>query len=154
MFYGYVFNYPCFYGYPFGYPWISMDIHVLTCYGFSIQGYDRIACTTGLMKMGLSLDEVWEFCHEPIPISNASAVVCKFPRQTLSRLEYVSGAGEAARPSHRDASAGAKRCLGDRLSAAWTTAKRLMGVCLKRRAKRMEKLHLPALKDLNEADSL
>ena len=29
-----VFNYPCFYGYP----WISMDIHVLTCYGFSIQG--------------------------------------------------------------------------------------------------------------------
>ena len=26
------------YGYPFGYPWISMDIHVLTCYGFSIQG--------------------------------------------------------------------------------------------------------------------
>jgi len=34
-----VFNYyPCFYGYPFGYPWISMDIHALTCYGFSIQG--------------------------------------------------------------------------------------------------------------------
>jgi len=27
-----------FYGYPFGYPWISMDIHALTCYGFSIQG--------------------------------------------------------------------------------------------------------------------
>jgi len=33
-----VFHYPCFYGYPFGYPWISMDIHALTCYGFSIQG--------------------------------------------------------------------------------------------------------------------
>jgi len=33
-----VFSYPCFYGYPFGYPWISIDIHVLTCYGFSIQG--------------------------------------------------------------------------------------------------------------------
>ena len=27
-----------FYRYPFGYPWISMDIHVLTCYGSSIQG--------------------------------------------------------------------------------------------------------------------
>jgi len=27
--------------YPFGYPWISMDIHVLTCYGFSIQGSAR-----------------------------------------------------------------------------------------------------------------
>jgi len=23
---------------PFGYHWISMDIHALTCYGFSIQG--------------------------------------------------------------------------------------------------------------------
>ena len=33
-----VFNYPCFYGCTFEYPWISMDIHVLTCYGFSIQG--------------------------------------------------------------------------------------------------------------------
>jgi len=29
-----------FYRYPFGYPWISMDIHALTCYGFSIQGYE------------------------------------------------------------------------------------------------------------------
>ena len=28
-----------FYGYPFGYPWISMDIHALTCYEFSIQGW-------------------------------------------------------------------------------------------------------------------
>ena len=35
-----VFNYPCFYGYPFGYHWISMDIHALTCYGFSTQGFD------------------------------------------------------------------------------------------------------------------
>jgi len=26
-----------FYGYPLGYPLISMDIHALTCYGFSIQ---------------------------------------------------------------------------------------------------------------------
>jgi len=34
-----VFNYPCFYGYSFVYPWISMDIHALTCYGFSIQGH-------------------------------------------------------------------------------------------------------------------
>jgi len=34
-----VFNYPCFCGYPFGYPWISVDIHALTCYGFSIQGF-------------------------------------------------------------------------------------------------------------------
>jgi len=25
------------YGYPFGYPWIYMDIHAVTCYGFSIQ---------------------------------------------------------------------------------------------------------------------
>ena len=33
-----VFRYPCFYGYKFGYPWIFMDIHALTCYGFSIQG--------------------------------------------------------------------------------------------------------------------
>jgi len=35
-----VFNYPCFdgYEYPFRYAWISMDIHALTCYGFSIQG--------------------------------------------------------------------------------------------------------------------
>ena len=33
-----VFNYPCLYGYPFVYPWISMDIHALTCYGFSIRG--------------------------------------------------------------------------------------------------------------------
>ena len=33
-----VFKSPCFKGYPFGYPWISMDIHALTCYGFSIQG--------------------------------------------------------------------------------------------------------------------
>ena len=32
-----VFNNPCFYKYPFGYPWISMDIHALTSYGFSIQ---------------------------------------------------------------------------------------------------------------------
>ena len=23
----------------YGYPWISMDIHALTCYGYSIQGY-------------------------------------------------------------------------------------------------------------------
>jgi len=36
-----IFNYPCFYGYPFGYPWISMDIHVLTCHGFSIQGLEE-----------------------------------------------------------------------------------------------------------------
>ena len=36
-----VFNHPCFYGYPFGYSWISMDIHALTCYGFSIQGRTR-----------------------------------------------------------------------------------------------------------------
>jgi len=34
-----VFNYPYLHGYPFGYPWISMDIHALTWYGFSIQGY-------------------------------------------------------------------------------------------------------------------
>ena len=33
-----VFKYSCFYGYPFGYPWNSMDIHALTCYGFSVQG--------------------------------------------------------------------------------------------------------------------
>jgi len=33
-----VFNHPCFYGYPFGYHWISMGIHTLACYGFSIQG--------------------------------------------------------------------------------------------------------------------
>jgi len=33
-----VFNYPCFYGHLLGYPWISMDIHALTCYGFSIHG--------------------------------------------------------------------------------------------------------------------
>jgi len=33
-----VFKYPCFYGYPFGYSWISVDIHVLTNHGFSIQG--------------------------------------------------------------------------------------------------------------------
>jgi len=37
-----VFNYPCFYGYPLGYSWISMKIHALTCYGFSIQGQVRI----------------------------------------------------------------------------------------------------------------
>ena len=36
-----VFNYPCFYGYPFGYPWTSMDVHALTCYGFSIQVLNR-----------------------------------------------------------------------------------------------------------------
>ena len=34
-----VFNYLCCYGYPFRYPWISMDIHALTCYGFSTQDY-------------------------------------------------------------------------------------------------------------------
>jgi len=34
-----VFNYPCFYGCAFRYPWISMDIHALTCYGSSIQGF-------------------------------------------------------------------------------------------------------------------
>jgi len=28
----------CFYRYPFGCLWISMDIHALTCYRFSIQG--------------------------------------------------------------------------------------------------------------------
>jgi len=33
-----------FYGYPFGYPWISMDIDVLTCYGFSIQGSYITTC--------------------------------------------------------------------------------------------------------------
>jgi len=32
-----VLNYPCFYGYPYGYPCISIDIHALTCYGFSVQ---------------------------------------------------------------------------------------------------------------------
>ena len=39
-----VFNYPCFCGYPFGYPRISMVIHALTCYEFSIKGnlYKRI----------------------------------------------------------------------------------------------------------------
>jgi len=42
-----VFMYPCFYGYPFGYRWISMDIHALICYGFSIQG----ALTSGQHKM-------------------------------------------------------------------------------------------------------
>jgi len=36
-----VFNYPGFCGYPFGYSWISMGIHALTCYGFSIQGSER-----------------------------------------------------------------------------------------------------------------
>ena len=36
-----VFNYLCFYGYPFGYPLISVDIHALTCYGFSIQGFSN-----------------------------------------------------------------------------------------------------------------
>jgi len=34
-----------FYGYPFGYPWISMNIHALTCYEFSIQG--RLTTTIG-----------------------------------------------------------------------------------------------------------
>jgi len=29
---------PCFYGCKFGCSWISMDIHALTCYGFSTQG--------------------------------------------------------------------------------------------------------------------
>jgi len=33
-----VFNYHCFYGYPLGYLLISMDIHALTWYGFSILG--------------------------------------------------------------------------------------------------------------------
>ena len=43
-----VFNYLCFYGYPFGYPWIYIDIHALTCYGFSIQGiYSR----SGIVKL-------------------------------------------------------------------------------------------------------
>jgi len=41
-----VLNYARFYGYPFGCPWISMDIHALTCYGFSIQGDENVKVNT------------------------------------------------------------------------------------------------------------
>ena len=46
-----VFNYPSLYGYPFGYPWISMGIHALTCYGFSIQ-----RCLTDKGKVSITSD--------------------------------------------------------------------------------------------------
>jgi len=45
--------YICFYEYPFGYPWISMDIHALICYGFSIQGLpnlNALALQTQILK--------------------------------------------------------------------------------------------------------
>jgi len=45
-----VFNYQFFDGYSFGYLWISMDTHVLTCHGFSIQGLQRLQAVRRLFQ--------------------------------------------------------------------------------------------------------
>jgi len=71
-----VFNYPCFYRYPFGYPWISVDIHELTCYGFSIPGN---WCTQSVLfpityrqKNWLSAGQLW-ICIS-VSVSYASTI--------------------------------------------------------------------------------